>query len=389
LLVVADRVLVDVDHSARYELHTGIQQVVRRTLPIWNRDHAVLPVAWTVDRAGLRSLSHSETRRVLCWGANQDAGPSQSAPRPLVVPWRTVVVLLETPPGRATDRLAAVAEYSGNAIVAVGYDCIPAVSADLVPLAERDRFARYLSILKFARCIAGISGSATGEFRGFGAALIAQGLQSPSIVDCPLPSESAVWPGQGHARVEPPAAESRPLVLCVGLEPRKNPQALLYAAERLWRDNLDFELRFVAGSAWGEEALRRIDELRRLGRHVSVATALSDTELASAYRQARFTVFVSLHEGYGLPVSESLAFGTPVITSDYGGTREIAAAGGAILVDPRDDEAIVDAMRRLLTDDACLNGLRRQIASRPARTWEQYAFDLWDCLVETQLRADP
>ena len=45
--VVTDQVLLDVDHSAVSDLHTGIQQVVRSTLPIWTRDHPILPVAWT------------------------------------------------------------------------------------------------------------------------------------------------------------------------------------------------------------------------------------------------------------------------------------------------------------------------------------------------------
>ena len=114
---------------------------------------------------------------------------------------------------------------------------------------------------------------------------------------------------------------------------------------------------------------------------VSISTTLTDAELASAYRQARCSVFVSMHEGYGLPVAESLAFGTPVIATDYGSTREIATGGGVLLVDPRDDEALVDGMRRLITDDDLLDSLHRQIANRPVRTWQEYASDLWEGLV--------
>lgn len=97
-----------------------------------------------------------------------------------------------------------------------------------------------------------------------------------------------------------------------------------------------------------------------------------------AYAGARFTVFPSLHEGYGLPVAESLAYGTPVITSSYGSTAEIAAAGGCVLVDPRDDDQLVAAMRRLLTDDAELERLRGEARGRPVWTWEQYAAQVWD-----------
>jgi glycosyltransferase involved in cell wall biosynthesis len=88
-----------------------------------------------------------------------------------------------------------------------------------------------------------------------------------------------------------------------------------------------------------------------------------------------------LHEGYGLPVAESLAFGTPVITSNYGSTREIGERGGTILIDPRDDVALVDAMRTLLTCDDRLAALRAEIARMPARSWRTYADEVWTCLV--------
>ena len=114
-------------------------------------------------------------------------------------------------------------------------------------------------------------------------------------------------------------------------------------------------------------------------------TAATDTELAAAYHHARFSVFASLHEGYGLPVAESLAYGTPVITTNYGSTHDIAAAGGAILIDPRDDDALTDAMRSLLTDDHLLHTLRQQLHTRPTRTWEHYAHDLWHHLVQPEL----
>ncbi len=373
--IVADQVVVDVDHSARHDLHTGIQQVVRRTVPLWMREHNALPVAWSDRRRALRTLSAAETRRV-----HRDA-PRQDAPTAtiVVVPWHTTVVLAETPPQESCARLAALAQWSGNTVVAVGYDCIPAVSGDLVPLAEPARFGRYLTVIKHARRVAAISESAAAEFQGFADALPAQGLRGPTVVECALPVEaSAVSDDRAQSAARPDV----PLILSVGsLEPRKNHLAILYAAERLWREGLRFELLFIGGSGWGDEVPREVARLRARGRSVSTRRAVSDAELAAAYRDARFTVFPSLHEGYGLPVAESVSLGTPVITSDYGSTKEIAAGGGAVLVDPRDDDAILDAMRSLLTDDARLQALRDAIARRPVRTWQMYAAELWDCLV--------
>jgi glycosyltransferase involved in cell wall biosynthesis len=89
------------------------------------------------------------------------------------------------------------------------------------------------------------------------------------------------------------------------------------------------------------------------------------------------TLFPSLHEGYGLPVAESLAAGTPVITSNFGSTAEIGADGGCVLVDPRDDDELTAAMRRVLTDEKYMATLRKQIAKRSHRTWSEYAEALW------------
>jgi hypothetical protein len=59
---------------------------------------------------------------------------------------------------------------------------------------------------------------------------------------------------------------------------------------------------------------------------------------------------------------------------------EIAADGGALLVDPRDDHDIAAAMRTLLTDDAVHAELRAQAVARPPRSWDDYARDVWGTL---------
>ncbi len=102
---------------------------------------------------------------------------------------------------------------------------------------------------------------------------------------------------------------------------------------------------------------------------------------------ARFSVFPSLLEGFGLPVAESLASGTPVITSRYGSMAEIARGGGALLVDPRDVDDLERQMRRLLTDDELLERLRDEARSRDFGTWDQYAHDVWSFLVGEELAA--
>jgi glycosyltransferase involved in cell wall biosynthesis len=258
----------------------------------------------------------------------------------------------------------------------VGYDCIPLVSPELVHPGLPDRFVQYLGIVKHAHAVAGISESATTEFAGFRDMLAAQGLPGPRVRAVVLPAEVA------HGTPAPPDPGGEPLVLSIGsFEPRKNQAAVLVAAERLWRAGLRFRLRFIGGGGYPGEFDRLMARARAAGRPVEVMVRVPERVLLRSYAEARFTVFVSLHEGYGLPVTESLAHGTPVLTTGYGSTQEIAAAGGCLRVDPRDPDEVSEAMRRLLTDDDLVARLRAEAGARSSRTWRDYADDLWRTLV--------
>jgi glycosyltransferase involved in cell wall biosynthesis len=380
LSLVCNSVLVEVDHSAQHDLHTGIQQVVRQLLPRWVRDHDVVPVAWTARSGAHRGLGPLELDRVLSWEESRsvDAVAADTDDELMLVPWQSLIVMAEVPARDAASRLATLAQYSGNQLVAIGYDCIPVVSADLVPAADANRFVHYLTVIKHAQRVAAISASAVAEFQGFVETLPTQGLRGPVVIECMLPTtpDTNGQPSQGDVQV-------RKSVLAVGsFEPRKNHLAIVHAAEKLWRSGLEFELTFIGGSGWGSELPERIAQLQDLGRPITVLHQADAATLDRAYRVAAFSIFTSLHEGYGLPVAESLAAGTPVITSDFGSMLEIAGDGGAVAIDPYDDASLTEAMRTLLTDDTALAELETQIATRPRRDWADYARELWAVLVD-------
>jgi len=123
-----------------------------------------------------------------------------------------------------------------------------------------------------------------------------------------------------------PAAEGD-YVLAVGtLEPRKNLRRVEAAAALA-----GVELRVVGAPGWGGvETPGWVGEV-------------SDEELAALYRGARCLVYPSLYEGFGIPVLEGMACGTPVVTSKGGATEEVAG-GAAVLVDPLDVEAIASGI---------------------------------------------
>jgi glycosyltransferase involved in cell wall biosynthesis len=86
---------------------------------------------------------------------------------------------------------------------------------------------------------------------------------------------------------------------------------------------------------------------------------ISDDVLAALYRRARVFVFPSLAEGFGLPVAEAMACGSPVVTSGSSSMPEVAG-DAAQLVDPEEPDEIAAAIARLLED----RNLRRRLRDR-------------------------
>jgi glycosyltransferase involved in cell wall biosynthesis len=100
---------------------------------------------------------------------------------------------------------------------------------------------------------------------------------------------------------------------------------------------------------------------------------VSDARLAALYRGAAAFVFPSLYEGFGLPVLEAMAYGTPVIASDAASVPE--AGGNAALYFPAADaHALAAQITRVLTDSALASDLRARGFSRAAEmTWDACA----------------
>jgi glycosyltransferase involved in cell wall biosynthesis len=143
-------------------------------------------------------------------------------------------------------------------------------------------------------------------------------------------------------------AEAGDYVLAVGtLEPRKNLDRLVEAVRKT-----DRELRVVGARGWGGVEVR--------GNGVRWLGEVDDAELARLYRGAACVAYPSLYEGFGIPILEAMACGTPVVTT-RGTAMEEVADGAAVLVDSRDAEEIAAGIERAATDRDTLvpRGLER------------------------------
>jgi glycosyltransferase involved in cell wall biosynthesis len=338
-------------------------------------------VGWDGDYRSLRLLTPAECTKALTGRGTVDAAP----PDEVVVPWESTYLLPELSPERPrNERIAALAQFARCRTGVIGFDCVPITTAETTALGVSEAFATNLAAVRHMDTVSTISAAAGTEYGGWRTMLASVGHTGPEISVDLLPSEV---PESAAADLE--AARERlllpgmPMVLCVGTrEPRKNHLALLHAAELLWREGVHFNLVLVGGRSWNDGRFNaELTMARAANRPVETVTTMSDTELWAAYRVARCMVFPSLNEGFGLPIAEALSCGTPVVTSNYGSMAEIAAGGGALLVDPRDDDSIAAGMRTVLTDDDVHRQLATAARARPQRTWEHYAADVWSALV--------
>lgn len=380
-------VVVDVDYCAKHNFNSGIQRVTRSLLAEWSDRDDVTPVAWTNSGVSYRALTTSERRRVFAWSdAFRYEGDVEQVedPHEVLIPWNAKMFLPDVPKAEVTRELAGLAAHSGNPVTIIGYDLIPALSGSFVTTGSSAAFAVFGEVIKYSRSILAISHAVGEEFAGFTDALAAQGLRGPRIDVVTLPTV-----GVGEARDAEPERDASvvPLVLSVGsFEPRKNQVALLNGAELLWRKGRKFSVVMIGGGSQAgyREVWERYADLVIAGRPVSVVTGVTDKQLAEAYGKAKASVFLSLHEGFGLPVVEAYAAGVPVIYTNYGSVNEVGQTGGGIAVDPRDPQAVADALEAALFDEAVGAQLRQRIRDRVVRRWSDYAEEVWKVVTDDE-----
>jgi glycosyltransferase involved in cell wall biosynthesis len=389
--VVLDQVVVDLHHTARNLFATGIQRVSREAARRWQRDHEITVVGWTVGYGAYRRLDPGEVEIALHGRAPISLPPRRALALTLdhrqdvVVPWKCVHIVPELPAEtERARRYQGFAEFSGCTTGLIGHDCVPLMAAETCAEGMTLGFAKYLAAAARVDRIATVSKTAALEYEGWRSMLAGIGLSGPEIRAIRNAAEARSSTAEDiEAAQELMSVGSLPVVLTVGShEPRKNHLPLLHAAETLWREGLEFTLTFVGGNSWNSDLFNdRVAELQRRNRPVQVVLSVSDELLWAAYRVAYCTVFPSIHEGFGLPIAESLACGTPVITSNYGAMREGGEAGGALFIDPRDDGDLTAALRRILTDRSLRDRLATEAANIPVRTWDDFAAETWDYFV--------
>ena len=162
-------------------------------------------------------------------------------------------------------------------------------------------------------------------------------------------------------------------ILFVGtLEPRKNLPTLLRAFARIQKAHR-VPLVVVGDKGWLFEEIFKVRDELGLAEEVRFVGSVAASQLVYYYNCATCLVLPSLYEGFGHPVLEAMACGTPVIVSNVSSLPEVAG-DAALLVDPGDVEGLAEAVESLMDDDILRRRLIRLGLQRSAAfSWEQTA----------------
>lgn len=162
------------------------------------------------------------------------------------------------------------------------------------------------------------------------------------------------------------------------LEPRKNMDHAIRSFVRLVRDERVRDLNFVLAGTTGwhyEKIFDAISVAGELRGRIILPGFVADEDLAALYSGATAFVYPSLYEGFGLPPLEAMQCGVPVISSNTSSLPEVVGDAG-IMLDPRDEDALCQAMLDLHRTPALRDTLReRSLARARMFSWERCTRD--------------
>jgi glycosyltransferase involved in cell wall biosynthesis len=378
-----------VEFLQRQESVSGVQRVIAETAPLMlaadvtmsavvlDRARGVFVELTTTEadnliRTGARSGTGSPDRDHLAAAAAACLARARSA-APVDVTSSTVAVFLGAVWINDALMLAARDAYAAGArCVYLLYDLTPVLETGHTAAVNR-LFDRYLNLVtQTGSAVPSISASSRRDYERYCAD---RGLAAPPGEVTGLPC--GLTPEQFDTGESP---WPRPYALFVGtVEARKNHLLALHAWQRLIERRGPGEvpdLVCIGRLGWhSADFLHEYVESAGLGGKVSVlSTSVTDAELARFYAHAEFTVYPSRYEGWGLPVSESIAFGKVPVVADNSSLPE-AGRDLAAYFASGDVDSLVSAIESSVLDvDARRAGERRIAADQTAPiTWQGVA----------------
>ncbi len=166
------------------------------------------------------------------------------------------------------------------------------------------------------------------------------------------------------------------------INPRKNTARLFQAFDAFKKQtNSPDKLVIVGAKGWQYGEIMAAYNAMQYKNEVIFTGHLEGEQVATLVASARAMVYVSLFEGFGIPIVEAFASGTPVITSNTSSMPEVAG-DAAILIDPTSVSQITDALCRIYQQPATAEALRERASIQLQNfSWDQTAQKLWESLM--------
>jgi O-antigen biosynthesis alpha-1,2-mannosyltransferase len=255
------------------------------------------------------------------------------------------------------------------------FDVFPLTGVDYATEEYRSRFSALLRQAVSRATLVLAASSATRE------QLVAHaGVAREKIRDIPLGVDlpaSRLDPEERSRERERLVGRGNIMLLSVGvIQTRKNTLNMLRALELL---PANYRLVLAGGNGYGSDAVHDYIRRQGLSERVAVLGYVPAARLPALYHAANVFLFPSLEEGFGLPVLEAMAHGTPVVTSNTSSMPEVGG-DAALYVDPQIPEDIAEKARQAAEDDQ----VRARLIARGLERAREFS---WQRTAEATLKA--
>lgn len=249
------------------------------------------------------------------------------------------------------------------------HDVIPLERPELVSSKDQRRHRRIVD--RTARYASGLIASTAAAREAVLNALCSRGRSKIPVETVPFPVAPVFLENDGP---DQELSECDYFVVCGTIEPRKNHHLLL----NVWRELVAQrgqrapKLIIVGSPGWGAgSVLGALERCRTLHDRVILARGLSSPALRRLIGHAKALLMPSFAEGFGLPIIEALAVGTPVIASDIPAHREIAG-NLAVYRDPTDGPGWLADVCMFADGSKAASEIRRRVGAYRPTTWSEY-----------------
>lgn len=194
---------------------------------------------------------------------------------------------------------------------------------------------------------------------------------SVTYLSCDLPNKSSIS-SKEIEDIKNKFNIKKEYILNIGtIEPRKNLERLIFAFEKFEKENKNIQLVIIGKIGWHFNRLLKLIE--NFKNKVILTGFLDRKDKAILLAGAKFFIYPSIYEGFGIPVLEAFSYGIPTITSNTSSLVEITD-NAALLIDPLSINDIYKAMKRITEDNFLYNSLKQKSIEQAKKfSWREAA----------------